>query len=410
MNTHQRINPLSHLFWLLLILPLVGGCHNSPSSAEAQQPSAISVKLSTVETDTVDDSSEYIATLESRKSVTLQPRVEGQISRILVQPGKEVTAGTSIMEIDPARQRASVSGYAAAVASAKADIENAKATLRTYIAQQREKQANLLLSQQQYNRYSTLQTQGAVSKQTRDEYANSLDVAQASLAAKNAEIEAQKAAITRAEQALQQSQANIQEQQVQLQYFSIAAPFTGRVGDIPVKVGDFVNTSTRLVTITQNNQLEVNLSIPTEQAARIRLGTQIELTNPQGKPLGMSRVFFIAPNTSNNTQSVLVKALLNNAQARLRADQQVRARVIWARQSGVLIPTMAVSRVAGQNFVFVAEPKKGESGLVARQRLVKLGSIQANSYQVLEGLKPGERIAVTGLLQLSDGSAITPES
>lgn len=58
--------------------------------------------------------------------------------------------------------------------------------------------------------------------------------------------------------------------------------------------------------------------------------------------------------------------------------------------------------------MFVAQPN--EAGLVSRQQPVKLGNIQGNYYQVLEGLEPNEQIAVTGLLQLYDGAAIAPES
>jgi hypothetical protein len=128
----------------------------------------------------------------------------------------------------------------------------------------------------------------------------------------------------------------------------------------------------------------------------------------EGKTVGTSRVFFIAPNTTNAAQSVLVKSLFDNSRGQLRADQFVRARAIWDKSTGISVPTTAISRVAGQEFVFVAE--KNQSGLIARQQAVKLGNIEGNNYQVMSGLKAGDRIAVSGLLQLSDGAAITPQS
>jgi multidrug efflux pump subunit AcrA (membrane-fusion protein) len=71
--------------------------------------------------------------------------------------------------------------------------------------------------------------------------------------------------VTGAEKSHQQALSNIKQQQVQLQYYTIKAPFIGTVGNIPVKVGDFVNTSTQLTRITQNKPLEVYISIPNQQ-------------------------------------------------------------------------------------------------------------------------------------------------
>jgi multidrug efflux pump subunit AcrA (membrane-fusion protein) len=83
-------------------------------------------------------------------------------------------------------------------------------------------------------------------------------------------------------------------------------------------------------------------------------------------------------------------------------------KVIWDKRPGVLVPTTAVTRLGKETFVFVAEPSG--SGFVARQRLVKLGDIEGNNYQVESGLKPGEKVVVSRVLILRDGVPITPES
>jgi RND family efflux transporter MFP subunit len=227
------------------------------------------------------------------------------------------------------------------------------------------------------------------------------------IAAQQAEVEAQGAEVIGAERQIQYFIANTREQQARLQYYTITAPFDGIVGNIPVKEGNFVNPETNLAKLTQNDALEVNISIPASRSRDIRIGTTIELINAQKQVVGTSRVFFISPNVANNTQSILIKARLDNTRRQLRADEFVRARVIWEQKPGLRIPSIAISRIAGQSFVFVAEQSK--TGLIARQRSVRLGNIEGNNYQVLEGLKLGERIAVSGLLQLSDGAAIAPE-
>lgn len=402
----MNVSEFSKKSLIALTLSALSACHRAEPAANAQ-PAQIAVKLATVQPSTLADSSEYVANLESRQSVTLRPRVEGQVSQIYVTQGAKVGAGTPIVHIDPARQQASVNSVAAAAGS-QADLDNARATLENYRAERIRRLADLKFNRSQYQRYASLYADGAVSHQTADQYQNSLEVAQANVGAIDAQIRAQQATIARGQRAVQQAQANTQEQWVQLQYFNITAPYAGKIGRIPVKVGDFVNTSTDLATITQNNELEVNTSVPIELASRIRIGTPIELLNANGKQVGTSRVFFIAPNTANNTQSLLVKSLFDNSKGQLRTNQYVRARVIWDKRPGMTVPTTAISRIAGEIFVFVAENDK--SGLVVHQRPVKLGTIAGNNYQVLDGLKPGDRIAVSGLLKLSDGTAITPES
>ena len=379
-----------------------------PASLSAGGPQAVPVKLSTVESSTIDETSEYLATLKSRKSVTLQPQVDGQVAKILVQSGAKVAAGTPLIQVNSAKQEAAVSGLMAAAESNQADLESAKATLVSYQADLRSKISDLKFQQQRYDRYFKLQNEGAISQQDLDQYRNNLDTARANLYAQNAKIKAQQALITKAERGLQQSLANTKEQKVQLQYYGVTAPFAGTVGDIPVKVGDYVTTSTQLTTVTQNQPLEVNVLVSADKASELRPGMSVKLLDPQGQPIGNSRVFFIAPNVNNQTQSILIKSLFDNAADRLRADQLVQASVVWDRRPGILIPTAAISRVAGQDFVFVAQEQS--SKLVARQKPIKLGNIQGNSYQVLEGLKPGETIVVAGILKLSDGAPIVAES
>lgn len=401
--------PWSRFFLTAVAVVLLGSCGRGGQPANADKPQDVKVKLASVESGTIDNSSEFVASLQSRRSVSLQPRIQGQVSKIFVSAGDEVAVGTPLLQVDPAEQQASVSSSVAAAESARADIENAKALLGTYQAERQSKLADLNFNQQQFNRYSTLHAQGAISKQNLDQYANSLAAARASLGSTNAQIAAQQAAIAKTQRNLEQSQANTQEQQVQLQYYRINAPIAGTVGEIPVKVGDFVNTSTPLITVTQNQPLEVNISIPIERAPDVQLGTQVKLLNQQNQPVGTSRVIFIAPKVTNETQSVLIKALFDNSGGKLRADQFIRAQVIWDRRPGLLVPTTAVTNLAGKNFVFVAETKEA-SKLIARQKPVEVGDIQGNNYQVLKGLQPGDKIVVSGIQKLSDGAPITPES
>lgn len=411
--------------WLLIaLIVLIGGGYalwrflssgqrKEASPANAQSP-AVRVRISTVQTAIIEDSSEFVASLESRRSVTLQPRIQGQVAQIFVRSGDTVKAGDPIIQVDSREQQAVFSSVSAATQAAQSVLENARATLKSLEAERLSNLADLKLNQQEYQRYASLADQGAVSRQTKEQYANKLAVAQANLRVKEAQMKAQEATINQAKKALQQNQANIRKEQVQLQYYKIIAPFAGTIEDIPVKVGDFVNTSTQLTTITQNQPLELNISVPVERGPQLRKGTPVEVMDEQGKTISRSNVFYISKKVIGNTQTILLKALYDNSKNQLRADQFARARVIWNQQSGVLIPTTAVARVAGETFVYIAQTQSPQGSaqpqLVARQKRVKLGTIKGNNYQVIQGLELKDRIIVSGLLNLRDNAPIVPES
>lgn len=402
------------LLILVVLAVALNACNGAqkPSAESTESPKAafkIPVKVASVETGTIEDSSEYVATLQSRQSVTLQPRVDGQILQIFVKSGDLIEAGTPIMQIDPAKQKATVGGFDAAVQSAQADLENARATLASLQAERVSKQSDLALNQQDFKRYSDLTAQGATTKQRLDQASNQLKVSRANLDAINAQINAQRSTIVKNQRLVEQSQSNVVEQEVQLKFYTINAPFAGRVGDIPVKIGDYVRDSTALTTITQNQLLELQVAIPLEKAPQLRTGMTVQILDSQNNLLGNSKVFFIAPNITSQSQSVLVKTLYENIDGKLRADQFVKAKVVWQSKPGVLVPTIAITRLGDQSFIFVAENDK-DNNLVAKQKSIKLGAIQNNKYQVLEGLQQGEKIVVSGIIKLQNDTPIAPET
>ena len=105
-----------------------------------------------------------------------------------------------------------------------------------------------------------------------------------------------------------------------------------------------------------------------------------------------------------DTQTVLAKAAVENPRAKLRIAQQVRAQVTWGSHEGPVVPVLAVLRINGQAFVFVAV-KEG-NGIVARQKLLKLGDTTGDNYAVLDGLKAGDHLILSGTQFLQDGAPV----
>jgi multidrug efflux pump subunit AcrA (membrane-fusion protein) len=402
-----RDKSLSHKSWNkalgAVISVLLVSCSDNAPQAGAR---AVPVPIAAVETGTVTDSSDYVANLQSRQSVTLQPRVDGYIQEIYVKAGDRVEAGAPILRIDPAKQQAALQQSVAVVASSQADFESARATLAQLQAAKESTLSSLDFNQKEFKRYSDLASQGAIAKQKLDEVSNSLRNARAELGKIDAQITAQEANINSAATRIEASRSGAIQQEVQLDFYTVSAPFAGIVGDIPIKVGDNVNSTTQLTTVTQNQVLEVQISVPVENAPRLKMGQPVELLDTQDKPLVKGNIAFISPNINPQTQSVLVKANFNNANNQLKANQFVRARLIWSSRSGVLVPTSAISRLGGQDFVFVAEASADGKALIANQKPVKLGKITGNNQEVLEGLTAKDKIVTGNILQLRNGAAI----
>lgn len=434
--------------WLLILLAfLTGGGliwyfflrNNSDPTPAAPPP--VNVTLQQVETGQFEDSSDYVGNLQAQQRVTLRPEISGRIVQILARSGQLVRAGTPIMQLRLDRSRAQLNAATANINVQRATRANAEASLKTTQARLRESEerresaaaeverqnAEVTLQQAEFKRTQTLVNQGAQPKQAldiqqrnlntalaaRNSAQKELNAAQATVVATQQEIEAARANLDRENAALTQAQSQAKVESENLQDTRVLAPVAGVVGDIKLKVGDYVNIGQELTTLTSNRALEVRFSVPAEKATQLRQGLPVELTVNKNarEPMVTGRISFISPEADPTTQAITAKATFPNPEGKLRSEQFVRARVIWDRIPAVLVPTVAVSRVGNQAFVFVAEnqknPKSGEMQQVAKQRPIELGQIQGNSYQVTEGLKAGETIATTGILNLSDGAPIS---
>lgn len=386
-----------------------------PSSTIVQQAPQ-SVKLADVQPSQIKESSEFIASLQSLNSESLQAKTQGKVSQIFVKKGNQVTAQAPLLQIDSNNQPgidSNNSSSNSAIQALQLQQQNARTQLQELEVQRLSKLQDVRLTQEKYEKYLLLAAQGAVSKQTKDEYAQKLQAAKLEFNNLDSKIQAQQATISSLEKALQQTQVNSSNNlpapaTLQKQY-RIKAPFKGTVANISVKVGDLVNPSTRVATVTQNQPLEVDIPVSAENKSKLRKGMAVEIINSTGENIGTAKIFFISPEINQNTRTVLVKALFDNQKRKMQAGQFAKARINWNQHSGLLIPTTAVFRIAGEAFVYVAEKfnsTAATSNLVAKQKQVKLGKIVDNKYQVIEGLQPGEKVVVSKLLNIKDGDIL----
>jgi RND family efflux transporter MFP subunit len=174
-----------------------------------------------------------------------------------------------------------------------------------------------------------------------------------------------------------------------------------------VRVGDRVTSSTTLTTVDKPGSLEAYIYVPIERSGDIKMNLPVQIVDSEGKPIADSRVSFISPEVDNTTQGVLVKATIANHSDKLRTAQFIRARVIWGTHEGPVVPVLAVSRIGGQYFAFIAEDQNGKT--VAHQKPLRVGDMIGNNYVVLDGVKNGDKIIVSGTQFLVDGMPVIPQ-
>lgn len=348
---------------VLLGLAVVG-CQKTAVAPKGPAMQAMPVKTVDVSLAPVAQSSDYVATIMSRRSASMQPQVNGRLTQILVRSGDRVKSGQALMSIDAQPQQATV--------------EADRAT-------ERQKKALYDYNTIEVDRQKKLFDAGVVSRDVWDQ-------AQQSFANTKADYE---------------SAVSLRKtQEEQLAYYTVRAPFDGVVGDIPVHVGDYVSSSTMLTTVDQNKDLEAYIYIPTERSSEARLGLAVELYDTGGKLLEKTKVDFVSPQVDSTLQGILVKAPINGSAQLVRNAQMIKARVIWSTKPMAVIPVLAVTRQGGQSFVFVVRGQNGQ--FVATQTPVTLGDTVGNTYSITSGLNAGDKVIVSSTQFLVNGMPVMP--
>jgi RND family efflux transporter MFP subunit len=352
------------------VLAMAAACGggSAPAGAQGGAPGGamppMPVEALTLAPKPIDDVSQFVGTVKSRQSATIQPQAEGVIRAIPVKSGDRVKPGDLLVEIDATSQQAAVASLQSLRAARDSDVT---------------------LARQQAERTKTLLTAGASSQQEYD---------QAVAAQKSAEAQ------------LKAIDDQIRQQQNELSYYKVTAPTGGVIGDIPVRVGDRVTKTTNLTTIDSNAGFEVYINVPVQQASKLHVGLPVRVVSDTGETLATERVTFVSPSVDDATQTVLAKAAVTSGAASFRTDQFVRADVVWSTKPGLTVPVTAVLRINGQYFVF--QIQNGPRGQVAHQQPVTLGPVLGNDYVLIDGLKAGDQLVVGGIQKLGEGAPVQP--
>jgi membrane fusion protein (multidrug efflux system) len=357
---------------------LLTACGKGQEQQHAPPPPEVAVQ--TVEKAPAPLDLTYTARTVGSREVEVRARVGGILIKRRYEEGGSVKQGQPMFLIDPEPVRARL-------ASARAEVAVAK--------------ARLVEARRQRDRVLPLFEKNAVSQSRRDEVVSGFEVAQANL---EAAVSAQRMA------------------QLDLEYTDVRAPISGLTSREVMSEGSLVSTeqsSSLLTRIVQIDPLYVEFSVPEAEATIIRSSlapankvapptVKLLLENGQEYP-DSAKVTFVDNAVDVNSGTVRVRAVLKNTEAQLIPGQFIRARVEGVQLTNVVaVPRKAVMSSAQGQFIWVVN---GEQKVEFRP--VQVGRSMGNNIIVTEGLAPGDRYIVEGVLKVQPGvqvSAVSPDA
>jgi len=347
----------------------VGRRAGVPDAASLRSAQVIPVTVAAARRGDLDRYLSAIGSVVAFNTVTVKPRVNGQIVNVAFKEGQLLQAGDLLVEIDPRP-------YQAALLQAEGQLKKDLAAL---------KDANVTLE-----RNRMLFANDVIAKQTLDD---------------------QTAVVGQDRGAIVMDRANIDTAKLNLAYAKIVAPITGRIGLRLVDVGNFVQTSdtTGLAVITQLQPIAVDFSIPEDdlqpviKATRVGQELPVDVYNRDLKTkLATGSLETFDSQIDQTTGTIKLKAIFPNTDYTLFPNQFVNVKMLVDKTvDAVLIPTAALQRNPQGTFVYVVDRDKQ-----VQVRTVRVSQMQGDTVALTAGVNPGEMVVTDGVDRLQPGSKV----
>jgi membrane fusion protein, multidrug efflux system len=295
-----------------------------------------------------------IGSVEAVRGVTVSADLPGVVERITFESGMVVKEGDLLVQLDTRTERAQLSSAQAQRDLARANLERVR-SLRD----------DKIVSQAEYDK---------------------------------------------AEADVKQAEASVGEAQASIGRKTITAPFSGVLGIRQANLGQYLSPGMPIVTLQAVNPVYVTFSVPQQQIARLRVGTEIHVSTENADVQGAGRVTAIDTVVDEGTRNIKVQATLPNPNARLRPGMFVQAAAsVGSADTVVTLPASAVAYAPFGDSVFVVTDMKAPDGHAYKgvvQRFVKLGTARGDQVAVASGVRPGEEIVTSGVFKLRSGAAV----
>jgi multidrug efflux system membrane fusion protein len=347
----------------LLLGGVLAGCGGG--NGEIARP-PVPVTTATVTRQTVPLTAHTIGNVEAIATVGIKSQVGGELTEVHFREGQTVREGDTLFTIDPRP-------YAAALQQAQAQLARDQALAKK--------------AEADVARYKDLVAKDFVTKEQYDQIMATAGATQATV---------------------QADQANVENARVQLGYCTIKAPFSGRTGNLLVKLGNVVkaNADTPMTTLNQLRPIYVTFTLPAQLLPQITDGhgknLKIEARIPGEDAVEKGVLTFVDNSVDATTATVLLKGTFPNEDERLWPGQFVDVTLfLGEQQDRVVAPATAVEADQEGDHVFVVKPDQTVD-LVR----VKVDRRDDNIAVISSGLKGGETVVTDGQLRLVPGAKV----
>lgn len=344
--SHAFFKPVV-LLGAAMLLPWLAGCGRPPAGGGAPPDMAMPVVAAKVGREALEERLPLIGTLQAREEVRLISEVDARIEDIGFEEGTGVEAGTVLFEMDSRRQQARVADGEARHQLARMEMQRGKD----------------LLDRQ------TIPPQ---------------------------EFDRLEAAFLSTEAELAQLRADLEDTR-------IVAPFAGVMTSRMVSVGQFISRGTEVAGLIQQDPLEVEFQVPERFVSQIAEGQRIRMRTVAYEDESFEgEVSYVAPRIDARSRSLEVKAVVDNADGRLRPGQFGTVELVFrSREDALVVPETAIRYQADSVFV----TKVDEQRVVSFQP-VKTGLRLEGRIEIIEGLEEGDVIVIEGFQKLGPGSKV----
>lgn len=370
MERKSKLSPFIALVAVILIALAAWHWLWKPPARTTAGPPPVPVTTARVTSGTVPIARTGVGTVTTVASVTVRPRVDGQLDRVDFREGQDVKAGQVLARIDPRTFQAQLEQMVAQKAKDEAQLANARADLK---------------------RYGDLIKEDATSQQT---------------------LDTQRALVNQLQAALKSDDAQIHLAQVQLDFTTISAPIGGRIGARLVDPGNIVHAADAngLLVINQIDPIAVQFTLPENgfQAVNGALRGSREplrveaIDRDTREVLATGKLVLLNNQIDTATGTITLKAQFDNAEHKLWPGQSVDARVVLGERADALtVPSAVVQRNQSGFFAYVVGPDDK-----VRVQPIDVADTIDGKATIAKGLAAGDRVVVDGQYRLTPGARI----
>ncbi len=383
------------------ILTMAGcGGHEATSEAVAQT-AMVKADVAAVRRIPIDSQRETMGTVKPKTASVIQSLATGHVMAVHVREGDRVESGQLLVEIDDRELQAVVARAENGLREAESARREVEKAVQAATHAHRAAEADRNLAESNHERYTGLVEQGAVSRQLFDEASARWKGAVAAVAQANAMVLAAQERRAETDARIAQAKADVERAKTQLSHARVTAPFTGVVTRKTVDVGDLAAPGVPLLEIEDTGPFRLETNVDEKLVQAVNIGDAVTVMVDAASAELQGTVAEIVPSGDPTSRTFLIKVDLPRHE-HVRSGMFGRARFKGTQASVLAVPVTAVTERGQLSYVYVV----GEEGVV-RLRLVTLGKRYGDHREVLSGLDEGERIVVSNVDSLSDGSRVS---